>query len=354
MRSKEFQSLQPVAIEPYFHPEWLSGLKKCRKNGGYKSFCGRHYWSHNSIPYFNIANKIYGGIPNLTTSASIKILKEIDYFPEAIEGNNVSKFTFSIKKNRTRKFEIESGFAFNLSGANLFQHFIQDCLPILAASKEFLNSNPDLSILMPKFTYGSNIRDSILKSLNIYNKIVETNSDSISIRNLYYWHFEPFPAKYSLPDYFYNILQKELEHLYITKPSIKMILVTRKEKHRSFANEKEIIEKCNAIAQEQNLELIVINSSVASYKDWETHMPEAKVVIGMHGGALFNLILCKPGTQLYEFVPTIGTDSVINTFTKLGIKVVPIPIQCSKNQLQPINIPVRVLGEIGNIIRNLS
>jgi hypothetical protein len=42
----------------------------------------------------------------------------------------------------------------------------------------------------------------------------------------------------------------------------------------------------------------------------------------------------------------VGTDSVINTFSKLGIKVIPIPIQSTKNQKSAIEVHDEVFDEI--------
>ncbi len=335
-----------LSLEPYFHPLWMIDLRKCFKNGGYKKLLMRNYWSHNSLKYFNFEMGIFGGVPNLITSSSICLVRNVNYFPEMIEPNNVSKYTFSLRRSRAKESKLPAGFAFNFSGSNSFQHFIQDCMPILAASKEFLINNPDLPILAPKFHGDSKIRDQLIKLLDIKNEIIETTTDCISIRELYFWNFKPFGFKYSIPEIFYSILQRELDYIYSKKKSSKLVLITRKEQTRNFANEEEVIFKCSLLAQKLGLELVVINSKEASFEDWLKQLPEAKVVIGMHGGALFNLILSKPGTLLFEFVSTTGTDSVINTFTRLGIKVVPIPIQSTKNQTSDIEVPCEVFDEI--------
>jgi hypothetical protein len=356
MRIHGQQSLPEPLIyqKPYFHPIWISELEKCTKNGGYKRFYRRNYWSHNELKYFDFKTGIFGGIPNLINLSSICSIKNINYFPEMIEPNNTSKYTFKVRKNRTKKSDLVSGFAFNFSGSNNFQHFIQDCFPILAASKEFLIKNPEIPILIPEFQGESKVRSRMLEILGIKNKIIETNFDYISIDQLYFWNFEPYPAKYSLPDIFYSLLQSELNYVYSKKKNSKLILITRRENYRNFANEDEIIRNCEIISKKLGLELVVINSAEASFEDWARQLPEAKVVIGMHGGALFNLIFTKPGTLLFEFVSTFGTDSVINTLPKLGIRVVPVPIQFIKNQKSSIQIPSEVFDEILKIVSLLE
>jgi len=343
------KNLPEIAIKPYFHPKWFLSYEQCAKNGGYKIIFGRYFWTHKSLRYFDFKNSIFGGIPSSIHNSSICLIKRVSYFPETISDNNISKYTFTVKRNKMNDFDLENGFAFNFSGANLFQHFVQDCLPILAASKKFLGQNPHIPILLPKFLGDSKIREHYIEALGIRNEVIETNFTKISIRNLFYWNFEPRPLKYILPDSFYKILQNEMSYLYKGRKSEKLVLVTRKEKFRNFANEQDVIKTCKFIAQKLKLDLVVIDSSTANFKDWKTQIPAAKIIIGMHGGALFNLIFAKPGTQLFEFVPMIGTDSTINTFAKLGVRVITVPIESSKDQLDPITIPASMFEEIYNI-----
>lgn len=338
----------------YIHQKWRSLLESCSKNGGYKNFLGHYFWSHGSLKYFDLKNEIYGGIPDIETECSINCLNEVNYFPNAIEGNNVSKFTFKVNKKSSGIFDHEEGFAFNLSGTNTFQHFIQDCYPILAASKVFLNRNSNIPIFMPPFEGDLNTRLELIRDLDINNEIIETSARVISIRKLYYWEFKPFPAKYSLPHNFYRILRDELSLINNCKNNDKLILITRKEMYRSFENESEIINKCSHIAKLLNLSLIVINSKNASLQDWKNYISEARIIIGMHGGALFNLVYAKPNTLLFEFVPTKGTDSVVNTLTMLGIKVIPVPIEFLKNQTEPINISMETFDEILKITQKMK
>lgn len=337
----------------YIHQKWRNLLARCSKNGGYRNFLGHFFWSHGYLRYFDLKNEIYGGIPDIETECSINCLNEVDYFPNAIEGNNVSKFTFKVNKNSSGIFDHEEGFAFNLSGANYFQHFVQDCYPILAASKVFLNKNSNIPIFMPPFEGDIITRLELIRDLGIKNEIIETSGKVLSVRKLYYWEFKPFPAKYSLPHIFYRILRDELSYINNCKKNNKLILITRKEMHRSFENESEIINKCSDIAKLLNLSMIVINSKNASLQDWKNHISEARVIIGMHGGALFNLVYAKTNTLLFEFVPTIGTDSVVNTLTMLGIKVIPVPIEFLKNQTEPIYIPMETFNEILKITQKM-
>ena len=154
----------------YFHFEWVKDLNASFKYGGYRRIAHKYYWSHRKLKYFNFNKQIYGGIPKIIKKMQLSVIKEIEYYPIAIEPNNVSKYTFKVKKSHAKNFDINRGLSLNIGGIDYFQHFIQDSISIISATKTFLSENLDVVLLLPKENHFQS-RDFFLKQLDIKNEI---------------------------------------------------------------------------------------------------------------------------------------------------------------------------------------
>ena len=60
---------------------------------------------------------------------------------------------------------------------------------------------------------------------------------------------------------------------------------------------------------------------------------KSKMILGVHGGASYNILFAPDDCHFFEIIPTIGTDSVINFASGIGIQYHPIPINFSKSDL---------------------
>ena len=341
--------LAPFKQDVYFNEKWLEELRKCYKYGGYKKKFGKFYWSHKKFKYFDFKASIFDGAPNFIKSANLLLLKEIEYFPRALKPNEVSKYMFKVKKNKSSSFDFEFAISFDLGGADSFQHFVQDCLPIILMSKKILTSIPNLIILLPASNKNFPSQKELIRMLGITNQIIETDSKSFSIKNLYYWNFEPFNAKYILPEYWESILFKEYRKVNSNTKRNQIILITRNEKSRNFANLENIKKSLKNLAKDLNFDFKIIDSSVATLNDYKLEMPKAKVVLSMHGGANYNLIFCSEKTLFFEFIPMIETNTLINFFRHSGITYVPVPIDFRFKQSSDVAIPEEKLKEIQEI-----
>lgn len=337
---------------PYFPDFWISDLKKCWKHGGYRKVFNKYYWSHRKLLYFDFDKKIYGGIPTIINSAQLCCANKIDYFPNAIEHNNVSKYTFAIKRNNSLKFNIKNAMSFDFGGSNSFQHFMQDCLPVINASRDFLIKNPDIAILLPKPIQSFASRDLILKWLGINNLVIETNFEKVSIDKLYFWSFKPFAAKYALPNIWYKKLFDQLSFEKIDLPAEKLVLITRNEKNRSFSNTQEIINEMNLISKYLNLDLLVIDSSSVDISYYKNNLSSARIVVAIHGGANYNLVFAHKECLFFEFVPIHNINSTIHFICGMGITYIPVPVNFSPLE-NNIRIDPQRIMEIGLIARDL-
>ncbi len=347
----DFSALKVNHSSLFFEAKWLEELNKCYKFGGYRKFLGKHYWSHRKFKYFDFQLNVFDGVPNFIKSANFLKVVNILYFPHAIRPNEVSKYTFKVKQLESNDFEIQDAISFNLGGADSFQHFVQDCLPIILISKKFLNSRSDLVILLPPANFNFKTRTELIRSLGITNKIVETGDKSISIGNLYYWNFEPFNAKYALPAAWTSNLFNAVRKTSTVHDEI--ILITRNEETRNFANLKMIISVLNQLADDLNLKFKVMDSSTAKLSDYREEIPKAKVVVSMHGGANYNLLFASEKTIFFEFIPMKETNSLINFFKDSGITYIPVPIDFKFKQSEEVFIPEIKLIEVTEIAKGI-
>lgn len=341
-----------ITNPPYFPKIWISDLEKCYKYGGYRKFLNQYYWSHRKLQFFDFKKNLYGGIPKMIRNAQICSVGKIDYLPHEIEHNNVSKYTFRIRKSKSSKFEIEKAFSFNFGGANSFQHFIQDCLPVIVASKDFLIRNPDIAVLLPKPLESFSSRSQILKWIGIKNLVIDTNFEKACIGEFYFWDFEPFTAKYTLPNVWYKKLYDEINYLELNSKTDKLVLITRNEKMRSFMNTDEIISELKLISDDLNLNLFVIESSSADISKYRDTLNCASIIVSMHGGANYNLIFANKDCIFFEFIPIHNSGSTIDLISGLGIRYIPVPLNCSFEE-NDICVDNKVIKEIGLIAKEL-
>jgi hypothetical protein len=179
--------------EPYFSnqnvifmDEFKERFDKCLKSGGYKKYLGKWIWVNHKIKYFPQGeNKIvnWGGVPNFIRKAKLVYLENSIIYPNKFPGYFNQKYTFYVKQQKIKIYDLEKAISFNIGGANSFQHFMQDCLPIIVKSKKFLLENSDVRILLPKANTNFTSREDILNKAGITNQIIETDQiNSLKIR----------------------------------------------------------------------------------------------------------------------------------------------------------------------------
>jgi len=317
-----------VSSNIFLH-EFSQSFSICSKNGGYKKFIGHWIWVNQKIMYFPTNQKKiinFGGVPNFITEADLVCATNAEIFPNKFENNYRQKYTFHITENKSENIDLEEAITFNVGGANLFQHFLQDCLPIIAMSKKFLAKNPTIPMLLPESNLNFETRDYFLKKMGISNKIIETNLiESLKIKYLYFWNFYPFNAQYCLPPIFYKEMRGLIrnQNFFYKKRSI--VLFIRIEKMRNFKNLEHLKKVLEKFAVLNNLDLEIVNTSSVEISKLNSKMKRALVVIGIHGGSMYNAILCQDDCTVIEFVPIKNTNSTINFLSFSGIKYLPIP-----------------------------
>jgi hypothetical protein len=312
-----------------FIQEFKRNLSICNKNGGYKKLLRHWVWVNQKINYFPSNQKKilnYGGVPNFITEAALVCAENAEIFPNKFVDNYRQKYTFYINRNRSTAIDLEQAMSFNIGGANSFQHFLQDCLPIVAMSKKFLTENPLIPILFPEPYSSFKNRDYFLNRIGISNRIIETNSvKSLKIKELFFWNFYPFNAQYCLPPIFYKKMRSLIGGRDSSYERRSVVLFIRDEKMRNFKNLEDLKRVLQIFVNSNNLDLEIINTSTEEIASLEAKINRALVVIGIHGGSLYNTILCKDDCTVIELIPTKNTNSTINFLSYSGIKFIPVP-----------------------------
>ena len=326
-----------IENDPYFSTEnvlfieeFQSRFDVCTKSGGYKKYVGKWIWVNHKIKYFsrkksNIVN--WGGVPNFITKANLVYLENSLIYPNKFPGNFNQKYTFFIKQKTQKKYDLNKALTFNIGGADSFQHFMQDCLPLIVKSKEFLTKNPDVYILLPKANDNFTNREVLLNKIGITNKVIETDHiTSLNIQFLYFWNFTPYNSKYNLPPIFYRGLRQALKPNNESGTNKTIVLLVRREIMRKFKNELEVTEYLKRISNMYHLDLIILDTSVENIDSICKKMDQAIIIIGIHGGSTYNTIFCPSECAIIEIIPMRNTNTNINYLAYSGIKYIPFPL----------------------------
>jgi len=318
----------------YFSKHFAESFKQCSKYGGYKKIGTKYYWSHRKLNYFDFKKNIYGGLPQFITGARLVKFERVHYIPHRWNSNLSNKYTFIASPSKGDNFEINKAFSFNIGMVEWFQHFIQDCLPILSHSRSFLIENPDIKLIFPKSSSNLANRDFYLHKLGIFNEVIETEvNDQFNIENLFYWDFIPYNAKFILPYKWHRQLRDFYNTTLLNDQNRTLILFTRNEKSRNIENIEALHQNLKEIAEKSNLILKVINTSAMRFYDYIEDIMKSKIILGVHGGASYNILFAPNDCHFFEIIPTNGTDSVIKFASGIGIQYHPIPINFSKSDL---------------------
>lgn len=330
-------------------------LQVCKINGGYKKYFKHWFWVNHDFKYFpkNGARRLYfGGLPNFITSASLVKIDNVEIFPNKYSGNFRQKYTFYLKSSESREHDLESLITFNIGGAQSFQHFMQDCLPIIAQSKSFLLDNLDVPILLPEPNKNFKNRNYFFEKLKITNTIIGSNSiQSLRVKRLYFWNFLPFNAQYCLPPRFYKNLRSELTSSSALSKKRTILLFIRNEKTRNFKNQLQVVELLKTLAHRYNLSVEVLNTSESSVEITTQAVKQARVIVGVHGGSMYNAIFCSTDCTVIEIIPTSKTNSTLHYLAFSGITYIPFPCKFDFYD-HFVDVPIGTLGQV--IARVLS
>lgn len=323
-------------------PSNLPILKSCRKSGSWIRsnviFARKYRWTSKPRPYFpNFPdlNKCLTISSNLIESVDLLKISNcyISRDPYHFQSLNIyqSKLHF-----RGRGRELSDALLFDISGGESFQHFVQDCLPILtlieAASTKLVN----VPILLPKPTLSFKSSYSYLEALELKNSIeyIDSNS-SFFVRNLYLFDFRPFNAIYGLPESLYlNAYQRIKRSSPTSNKERTVLLIERSEKSRNFKDVGFVKAKIENWANSHGYTFETIDTSSKTFEEIKATFGRAQYIFAIHGGANYNIIWSNSDVTFIEFIPADATDSVLPLALSFGMRYLPYALNHNKGDLE--------------------
>tara|TARA_B100000795_G_scaffold183742_1_gene139367 strand:- start:380 stop:8629 length:8250 start_codon:yes stop_codon:yes gene_type:complete len=197
-------------------------------------------------------------------------------------------------------------------GGNSFQHFLDGTMPKLIQAYEFIKKHPKAKIL----TKTSAIVNKLIRKLGITNDILEySSSKSYTAEELFLICKTP-PVHPDLWEKSRNIFNIDKN-----KKGSKIIWIDRNGQNsrnggRLILNQKEITDELSRMYPDN---FVMYDSHDYTLDETIELFNDAAVIMGAHGGGLYNLIFAPSNTLVIEFMP------VSKTSTGIGIPLGPAP-----------------------------
>jgi len=220
----------------------------------------------------------------------------------------------------------------DVSGAESFQHFVQDTLPILTLAKELPNELNQIPILLAKPAHSFKSAQAYLEGLNLSNPIeyIEPHSN-LFFNNLYVFDFKPVNGLYGLPASLYsNVYRYFCCEKLPTDSERSVLLIEREEKVRNFKDFELISAQIEGWAKSRGLTFETINTGTSNIEEIRSCFRRARYIFAFHGGANYNVIWSQPDVTLIEFIPSRATDSVLPLALGFGLRYLPFALNHDK------------------------
>jgi hypothetical protein len=323
-------------------PANSENLKLCKKSGTWVQvkFLRKnlYFWTSVERKYFKTNSSFHDTIvanQNFITAAKLVVLKSVKVIQNKKNGSSLNLYNSKIKKNKTLENN-EKGFFLNVKGSESFQHFVAEALPILGLVRSFLNSEPELQIVMPKPLSNFKSHRLFFDRLGITNPITYIEKNTLYFNKLYMIELNPFNAIYATPSDLYKSVYNFI-HQKQDSQALKLenlVVFLRNQKTRNFANPKKLKRLFERYANELNLNLIFVDSNAIQLNDLLKILGNAKYIFGAHGGANYNMIWANKNATLIEFIPIYSTDSIQHLVLSVGQKYFPYAIDFGKGDFE--------------------
>lgn len=323
-------------------PSNIDDIKKCTKSGSWKKnnfWIGRQFrWTSTNRPYFyETRGEKYsiGADPFFMTGVRLEKLFNCEVIYDSQSSTSLNIYSGRIIET-TSAPEFETAIYLAISGAESFQHFIQDCMPLISLLKTFTEIPEKIPIILmqPQTSFLS--IESYLNRMGINNPILFlSTSNSFRVKELFYLKFQPFNATYNLPPQLYQDSYRQF-HSCSSTPNEKtnqVILIDRKEKIRNFGNILTIQEMLQSWCEKNSLVFKVLDTKDSNLVSIQEIFSSAKFVFAIHGGANYNMIWAPSDATLIEFIPIDATDSLFHIVRSYGQTYLPYALRQNKGDI---------------------
>ena len=337
-------------------PSNLAKRMLCIKSGSWQasrfSFFKGYRWTSRFLPYFvgekRIAHSSQAN-PTFMQEVQLKVFKRCRITLDPDRHKSLNMYACSVKLSFDKP-NYSQAILLGINGADSFQHFIQDCFPLLSLVENLdeIPLSAPLILLSPSETFPS--FTSYLQSLGIKRPVVFI-SDQISfvVEDLFVLDFKPFNALYNLPASLYLSLHEKLQRQ-PSQISNKVIIVERDEKNRNFAEIELLKHKIGKWANGHNLDLVILKPHLEELGAMIRLFAESKYVFAIHGGANYNIIWAPEDSTLVEFLPIFSTNSLFHLALSFGQNYLPFALEQRFLDVQ-YNISE---AEIDSVLRHLD
>jgi hypothetical protein len=321
-------------------PNNLYLLKKLHKSGTWKSivlFRNRmSFWTSYNRRYFSEDPK-----PTNTKNFGLGVIKsgKIESIESVLiksksEMSSLNIYSHKVYPN-AKTADINEAFYLCVNGSDQFQHFIQDCLPIITHVKKFLEKHPDLPLIVNRPGADFLNYEYYFNLVGIKNPRTYIEEKSLTIKILYLLDFKPINAIYCLPSEMYRrmfeiVLQNKA---YKETEKKNLVCFIRDSKSRNFKNEQLVKQELSKHADKLGLNPFFINPSCIDLNSMIEVLSNAIYIFGAHGGAIYNMVFASPDATLIEFVTTEHADSLSHLILSFGQNYMPYAIPMSKDDL---------------------
>lgn len=224
-----------------------------------------------------------------------------------------------------------------------FQHFVLEILPLLAMCQNYLQSHPEITILLSEFDPNFREFAFYFELLDLPNTVKTLSyGERLEVKSLFSLNVNPFFSNCLNPAIPLTYLQAICQMEKFEKATL-VIYLLRKSATRILINQEQITERIKEWTEMLNLEFMVMNQSDFSRREIFDLMTRAQFVFGVHGGDLLNCIGMQRGSFLTDFIQTDDTISLNHYFQPLGINYTPIVTSCSRTDTK-FNLDLSMLS----------
>lgn len=206
-----------------------------------------------------------------------------------------------------------------------WQHFTQDCLPILIFGLDLLKTNPDIDLLIYEpHTWSKDTFFELMKYFNLNNKVIFIPYGvdyQINIKTLYNFETESTIPTCWWNNWFFENINK---HLNTSNKNKNVILIDRPHS-RVIQNINNIEEILKEYSINNNLNFYKINPSNLPPKAVFKLFNEAHTVLAMSGGANYNMLFCNQNARFIEIGLTDCCYILYNIASSIKLKYIVLP-----------------------------
>lgn len=341
VKKPNIQKVKRIMILDVFRPR----LRKARKSGGWqhsrilpKKY---HFWKVGHFSYWKALDDSFyevGGHSQEIEKIELRKYSNLIYEAMRASSNSLNMYSFKIQKIESPEssFDYIEAFSLEFSAGYAFQHFVDQALAYIDCATPFLHRHSTIPIILPKPSSSFTDRGFLLNRLGISNPIIDVlPGERLSIKNLYLLKAIPRDVLYSVP---YELIQNVSEKMCSSESeNIDVVLILREERNRNFANVDQICHFLRQYCESSNLNFKTVYPGRLKTEEFASEIRNCVILIGIHGGALCNLLFLPPDSYILEFVSTSEGASLMHLAVGSGRKYLPIP---SNFELGEVNVEI--------------